>query len=428
MKLPFEEWILSQEISATAKDLITEAIVCYKANANRAALLFSYLCFQTIIRDRMLNAHKPDNIPQGMWEDIHKKLRNEDTWDQTVFDNIQRQNPKEIFILNDDIRNQITYWKNRRNDCAHSKNNYISVSHVESFWSFIRSNFSKIMVNGSQDALLNKIKKHFDVSLTAPNADLSNIINEVPYAVEEGDLISFFNSVYEYFKDTDGPFWDINENYLEFWDNIFLLNDEKITNQLIQFIKSNDELVMLYLRKFPQRINYFSNDSSFIRNLWHSKIFDSGYDVKGDLKLYCALLRNELIESEQLSEANEKIIHKFKNVTPDSEDLFILKEKGFFTAFKEIVFESYYLNDFDRANSKSEIIAFYLSTFPIDEKIVKTIKDIFDSSNHPWHLRDKLDEFFNGNIEKRYEFISILSELELNPPLHLKSIKIHPHN
>ena len=138
MKLPFEEWILSQEISADAKDLISEAIVCYKANANRAALLFSYLCFQTIIRDRMLNANRPDNIPEGMWTDILKKLRNEDTWDQTVFDNLQRQQPKEIFILNDDIRNQITYWKNRRNDCAHSKNNIIGVSHVdEKFLVFI---------------------------------------------------------------------------------------------------------------------------------------------------------------------------------------------------------------------------------------------------------------------------------------------------
>ena len=72
MKIPFEEWILSQEVSNDAKNLINEAIICYKADAYRAALLFSYLCFQTIVRDRMLNAHKPDNIPDGMWKDIHK--------------------------------------------------------------------------------------------------------------------------------------------------------------------------------------------------------------------------------------------------------------------------------------------------------------------------------------------------------------------
>ena len=174
------------------------------------------------------------------------------------------------------------------------------------------------MVNGSREAgSFKKIKRYFDVSLTAPNTDISYIINEVPYAVEESDLISFFNLTFDYFKDTDGPFWDINDNYLDFWEKLFLLNDDKVTNQLVQFIKSNDDLVMLYLRAFPQRVNYFADDTSFIRNLWHSKIFESGTDAKGDLKLYCALLRNKLIESEQLSEANQKIIYKFKSVTPD---------------------------------------------------------------------------------------------------------------
>jgi hypothetical protein len=422
MRLRFEEWITSQEISSEARDLIDEALLCYKASAYKASLLFTYLCFQTIIRDRMLNAHKPDNIPQGMWEDILKNLRSEDKWDSTVFDNLQRQSPKEIFLLNDDIRNQITYWKNRRNDCAHSKNNKITVSHVESFWTFIRSNLSKIMVNGSREALINKIKKHFDVSLTAPNADISHIINEVPYAVEESDLISFFTSIYDFFTDSNGTFLDSNDKYINFWEELFLLNNSKITNQLVQYMKSNENLVMTFLRSFPNRVNYFSSDKSFIRNLWYSKIFENVVDRKGDLKIYCAILRNGLIEAEQLDEANEKIVRKFRNVLPDEDDYYILKENSFFQKFKEVVFTTEFLNNFDRANNRRDFIIYYLEKFPLDVDIVRSIANTFDFSNHPWHLKDTLDEFFKANNEIRDSFISILREHDIDTPEYLSSL------
>ncbi|MGH0631900.1 hypothetical protein [Bacillus pacificus] len=423
MKIPFEEWILSQEIPTDAKDLINEAIICYKADAYRASLLFSYLCFQTIIRDRMLNAHKPDNIPEGMWNDIHKKLRNEDTWDQTVFDNLQRQQPKEIFLLNDDIRNQITYWKNRRNDCAHSKNNIISVFHVENFWSFMRSNLPKIMVNGSREALLNKIKKHFDLSLTAPDTDISYIINEVPYAVEEADLSSFFEEVLKHFKDTGDFLWDISEAYLDFWEKLFSLNDEKVTKNLVTFMKDNEDLIMAYLRNFPHKVNYFALDTSFIRNLWHSKIFSTSYDVNGDLKLYCALLRNGLIDQEQLSEAHTQIIRKCKNIIPDENDFYILQENNFFSIFKDMVFDTYFLSKFDRANTKKDIIVLYLKHFPLDKQIVESITSTFAYNSYPWHLGDSLNTFFNENPEKREHFVRILKEHEIDVPGYLDSIK-----
>ncbi|MDR4886295.1 hypothetical protein RGU12_01885 [Fredinandcohnia sp. QZ13] len=423
MRLRFEEWILTQEISEEAKSLINEALLCYKATAYKASLLFSYLCFQTIIRDRMLNAQRPDNIQEGMWNDILRNLRNEDKWDSTVYDNLQRQNPREIFLLNDDIRNQITYWKNRRNDCAHSKNNKITISHVESFWTFIRSNLSKIMVNGSRDALINKIKRHYDVTLTAPNTDILYIINEVPNAVEENDLISFFTAIYEYFEEANDSFGDIDDDYIIFWEKLFLLNDGTVTNKLVEFLKSNDELVMTFLRKFPSRVNYFSNEPSFIRTLWYTKIFENLSNRKEDLKLYCALLRNGLIESEQLDEANEIIANKIRNVIPDEDDFYILNENGLFIKFKEVVLTTEFLNNFDKANNRRDIIIYYLQRFPMDEQIVRSITNTFDYSNHPWHLRDKLNEFFEGNQEKRDSFISILEEHNIDPPEYLSSIK-----
>lgn len=423
MKLPFEEWIQSQQIPKDSQDLIREAIICYKADAYRAALLFSYLCFQTIVRDRMLNAHKPDNIPESMWTDIHTRLRNEDTWDQTVFDNLQRQQSREIFILNDDIRNQITYWKNRRNDCAHSKNNIISVSHVENFWSFMRSNLSKIMVNGSREALLNKIQKHYDYSLTAPNTDISYIINDISYAIEESELYSFFDEILNHFKEIGDILWDKNETFIVFWDSLFALNDEKITKHLVNFMKANDDLVMAYLAWFPHKVNYFAYDTSFIRNLWHSKIFSSSYNNVSHFKIYCALLRNKLIDNEHLTEAHKQIIYKCKNSVPDEDDFYILKDNNFYSTFKNTVFHTNFLSDFNNANSRKDVIIYYLNHFPIDIQIVKSIASLYTSNSHPAHLRNSLDTFFYGNPEKRTTFIQFLKEHAIDFPNYLDSIK-----
>ncbi len=63
MRLPIEDWLSSQELSRESEGLFRESITCYKASAYRAAFLFSFLAFQTVIRDRIVNAQVPTGIP-----------------------------------------------------------------------------------------------------------------------------------------------------------------------------------------------------------------------------------------------------------------------------------------------------------------------------------------------------------------------------
>jgi hypothetical protein len=51
-----------------SKRLMEEAFTCYKASAYRASLLFSYLGFQTILKERVLSSNKPDLIPLKLWQ------------------------------------------------------------------------------------------------------------------------------------------------------------------------------------------------------------------------------------------------------------------------------------------------------------------------------------------------------------------------
>ena len=125
--------------------LFQESIKCYKIEAYRASLLFSYLGFLTYIKEVIISSRKPTDIDESRWNDLLRKINNDDYWEQRVFDELNN-NSSCIFKFNDSIRQQIRYWKDRRNDCAHFKDNEINQSHVEMFWVFIKSNLNKISV------------------------------------------------------------------------------------------------------------------------------------------------------------------------------------------------------------------------------------------------------------------------------------------
>lgn len=200
MKLEIEKWLEKQNFSSEVTNLFEESITCYKASAYRASLLFSYLGFQSIIKERILNSEKPSNINEGQWETIKRKLRNDDSWDNEVRDCIKRNSANTIlFNITDDLRQQAAYWTYRRNDCAHSKENTISYSHVESFWLFLNSNLSKFVVEGGVNSLLQKVEKHFDLNFTSRKADFGNLIDEVPLVVKEEEVEYFLNELDDIF-------------------------------------------------------------------------------------------------------------------------------------------------------------------------------------------------------------------------------------
>lgn len=65
LKILFEKWVDDSSLSVHAKNLLNEAVICYKNNANRAALLLSYIGLIEIIRRRLLESSKPSEISEG---------------------------------------------------------------------------------------------------------------------------------------------------------------------------------------------------------------------------------------------------------------------------------------------------------------------------------------------------------------------------
>ena len=411
MFLDFGKWILEQSMPQESLDTFLEAILCYKFGAYKASLLFSYIGFQLIVKDRILNSNMPQLFPKSKWIQIHNDLRNDDKWDCTIFEAIQIKTNKEIFHISEDLRNQVKYWKNRRNDCAHSKSNIINASQVESFWFFIKFNLSKFIVIGGKDELLNKVKDHFDISKTPPNQDIGYIVKDIPSTVDLQDYEQFLNDLLNLIRKFDDSLF--SRNFTKdtiVIEKIISLNSLELTHAISNILKRKDDLLLTYLRKYPHHIVIFSEDKTFIRGIWYDKLFGSA-TIKEDFSIYCSILKNNLIPEDQLNESFEHIIrNRLLCNTPCDDDFIFLKNTKFFDKFKEIAFIENKICQFEWSKKNVNFVIYYLSQFEMDEKIAESIYFTFNVENYPFKLAQDLEIFLNSNEYKKNQLIGILEK------------------
>ena len=93
-------------------------------------------------------------------------------WDSSAFDATQQQKPAPIFVVPDDLRRQVEFWKDRRNDCAHSKDNKITPAYVEALHAFIESNLNNIV-----SPFLRTLSSKY-LSLTPKEIQVAGLIKE----------------------------------------------------------------------------------------------------------------------------------------------------------------------------------------------------------------------------------------------------------
>jgi hypothetical protein len=342
MQLKIEKWVVEQNLSKRVTPLFDEAIKSYKVSAYKASLLFSYLGFMTILKERIIKSQLPPGIPQGMWDQIKVDVQNKEAWDKKVFDSTQKRKPAVIFPISETIRREVVYWKDRRNDCAHFKHEKIDYHHVESFWSFLDTNLSKFTVNGGRSSLVRKLKNHFDLSITPPDQPLNPLINEVESAVEPVELQEFFKEVEIELDEFD----EINKfivfnAILEYYTN-------QIADDLVDFLKADDTRLLTFLRSHPNKIQYLDLSDEIIRELWYKRLFSESID---DFKVYAGLLQNNLIRNQDIPEANQRIVNRLGyHHKPDTYSKIILEQNGFYPILKERLFPKIGHHSYSTAN------------------------------------------------------------------------------
>ncbi len=408
MILIFEEWISRSKISDTGEKLFKEAIICYKASAYKAALVFSYLGFFNAIKDNILYCNHYPKFKKDEWEHKQKELLELNQWEDNLY-NFLLDTKTPIFELTEDAKNQIVYWKNRKNDCIYPSNITISSAHIETFWIFIQSYLPQLILN-SKDELIHKIQLYFNAK-NFKNMDYTYFIQEIPHYVKQEDLQDFFEDLYLFFSNTyeKNPFYELNMK-TSFFKDIFSLRKDCILQELILFLRKKESFLIELLITYPNIIIYFLYDKNFVQSLWQDKLFNGVYP---SLNLYCHLLKYNAIPKEKLDEVHLHILKKYNNEIPQNDCIPILEENNFFEKVKSnLCIQSFVYSNW--ANSNKDFLIFYLDRYGFNENIVEMIclnledkvLNEFYEHLHLYLEKNKVSKDFFSQISKDKKYIT----------------------
>lgn len=410
MKLNIEEWVNKQGFTYSIKQQFDESIICFKVGAYKAALLFSYLGFMSIIKERLLKSKMPSGFPEGKWKQVMEHIQDVEQWDKKVYEYIQMKKPQSLFNIPDSTRREIEYWRDKRNDCAHYKNESIDMYHVESIWSFIQRNSSKITVDGGKDALIEKLKNHFDISLTPKDTPYDDLIIEIEVSVEKNELADFFEKLLTILNEL----YPYEKKYVEVFKKIFDTHNDHIKEKLIEFLSKDIGLSLGFLRLNPQYLLSFNFPKEAIRQLWFKDLFSS---YENDFPIYVALLQNNLINKDELKEAHEKIISRMNNDDLTDYHLQILSDSGFLEVFHDNhVYHNGYF-DYKLGNRYASVFTGYIKQFGFSEKIVQSLcKNFTNEPRPPRYLRNRVQKLLKENENLQKELKSVADKLQISIP------------
>jgi hypothetical protein len=425
MLINFEPWLMLQNPSPDAQGCYDEAFLAYKVGAYRAALLFSYLGFMTFLRERIGSSPAPAGVPAGLWTQIQAQAGSEDAWDTAVFEATQRRaNPAPVFLVSEDLRQQVMYWKNRRNDCAHSKNNIIDAAHVDQFWAFTKSNLNKFMVNGSRAVMLTQIETHFNPALTAPGQPVDNLVMGISQAIVGAELSDFLTDLAQSF-DANRNQADVaangeNPNKLRLYDRCLAIGEANLQIAVRNQTISDRRLLLQFLRAYPARVTILAGHAQQVRRLWSEDLFSGGLD---DISLLASLLRNNLIPPNEREQCQLTLIRRGISAAPNAVDEATLAENGFYQHLEAVTVAEGMINRFAWANTSSGIIEHHLSRSPITVEMARALYLAFDSVYNARDLRQRLNTFFTVNAAKRTEFRNLeQANALIGLPQHLPAL------
>ena len=413
MKLPFETWVQEHSPTPEASVAFDEAVSTYKTGAYRAALVFSYVGMCLCLRLRLLSATCPTGLPAGQWSEIQRSLNDEKTWDATVFACTQMRAPKDVFFVDDDLRIQMKYWKDRRNDCAHFKSNEIGAPHVEAFWMFLQSNLGRWVPNGSEEDLLDRMVRHFDPNITPQGADVTPMVNMIPQAVPHTRLRSFFEELTKRVPRDRAPFGSNIGNITSLFDAVLKTNNQVVSDAASAFLCDNEEILMRLVRKFPMYCGTLGAQPELVRRMWRELLFDGWTD---DIPVFAALLRNGLIPDKQIEESVCWIVDRARGEGPRGMDNQILEQVGFWDVLQRRAFAERAMEEFTWGNNKAVMIGRLLEERPLDAKTADAVLEIFSRHNHPWDACEVLRRVLTENPSKRTELEEAAAEAMVEMP------------
>lgn len=384
------------------RDILNDAIRCYRNGIARPALMLSYIAFIQAVRDNLLKSDMPKGFNESRWKACMSKLRQENAWDEQVISCIKCRDNPPYFELTDSLRDDVCYWRNRRNDCAHYKDSEITLSHVAAFWVFIMDNYNKFTPIGSLMQSVNDYKRHYNVSITPKGTSTEVIFKRLCLAIKtEDDLLLFL-------KETDSCM-EYEEQAQLLHD---LLMDERHKAKVISLLTGKLKRVKMYLALKPADVSVIlGNNPEMTRKFWYEDfmLFASSANV------YVEMLRAKMIPQGEIKESLDMFLkHEYKRnafYLDNPEDFNVLKENGLY----DIFIEEYLSKDFvcNNPGEKCHKTDFYISLIQrggISDKLIKVLSESIKGT-FPYKLENRLKcEIFKEEKNKKQYLDSIVKQ------------------
>lgn len=392
------------------RDILNDAIRCYRNGIARPALMLSYIAFIQAVRDNLLKSDMPKGFNEPRWKACMSKLRQENAWDEQVIRCIKCRDNPPYFELTDSLRDDVCYWRNRRNDCAHYKDSEITLSHVAAFWVFIMDNYNKFTPIGSLMQSVNDYKRHYNVSITPKGTSTEVIFKRLCLAIKtEDDLLLFL-------KETDSCM-EYEEQAQLLHD---LLMDERHKAKVISLLTGKLKRVKMYLALKPADVSVIlGNNPEMTRKFWYEDfmLFASSANV------YVEMLRAKMIPQGEIKESLDMFLkHEYKRnafYLDNPEDFNVLKENGLY----DIFIEEYLSKDFvcNNPGEKCHKTDFYISLIQrggISDKLIKVLSESIKGT-FPYKLENRLKGEIFKDEENKKQYLESIARLGLDDFLNL---------
>lgn len=399
MRIQFEKWIEENQVPGEAMNLFKESISCYRIGAYRSSFIMSYIAFQNILKDRILNAtFKPANIKDNLWAQICNKLN--------------------VFLISSSTVTLYEGFRCTRNICAHGKSGKIEYFHVENLWNLIQENYLKFIVNGGKEGIIQMIENHYDTSITPLGEDPTYIIDNIKLGIKDDEMDHFLEEFFKICRNKKrfGNIFTSELREIELWDELVNGSSQLIQNSVIQFLEQHhvDEIDD-FVTKYPSTADLFLCDETFTRKLWNEIIFNNwGNYEEGTWIILEKIIDNNIIPENEKEIFNKKLF-KFVGKSFMLDKAKVLKKTDYFDRLKTKLFNNdlyEYPNGFNNANNNVEYIVKYLEVCGMDKDTVLLINSILSKMDYGDFI-DTIQNYLvkEGNWDA---FRKILSENDVN--------------
>lgn len=407
----FKQWLnIYTEFAegTTLRDILNDAIRCYLHDIARPALMLSYIAFLQAVRNNLLNSEKPSGFKEERWIACMQKLRNETKWDEEVLCCIKKRangnGDPAFFELSDTLRDDVCYWKNRRNDCAHYKDSEITLSHVSAFWTFMMDNYNKFAPLGSLAQSINEYKRHYDISLTPKGADAKHLFKRLSFALKTQDDLSLF------LKETY-PMMELEQQYNLLHD---LLVGGSHKELVISYLKCNTKRLKRYLCAKPKDVSIIlGNDCALVRNIWYDD-FNSCVQY---LNVYAEMLRARMIPDEEVEESLKMYLkHEYSRghlSFQDKDDFDVLMKNGLYDIFIDEYLDKGFICS--SPGEKCHKTDFYIPLIyhgGITDKLILALSDAVKDT-FPYTLKNRLKTEIFKEEDFKSKYLETIERLQL---------------